>query len=80
MEGWIDASAVDGDEIPMNELEHDGHQVGSRTVEIAPGETRVLTYTVMTGTHQEGEANLRVTPGVRTSGVGRIGSPVCANS
>ncbi len=75
--GWIDASAVDGEEIPLNELEHDGHAVGSRTVEIAPGQTRTLTYTVMSGLDQPGKVNLRVTPGVRSSGVGMVGQSAC---
>ncbi len=77
--GWIDASAVDGEETPMSEAEHDGHPVGARTVTLAPGQTRRLTYTVMTGLDQPEAVDLRVTPGVHTSGVGRVGRPVCTN-
>jgi hypothetical protein len=75
--GWIEASKVDGEEIPLNVLEHLGHPVGSRTVELAPGQTRTLTYSVMTGLDQPGEVNLRVTPGVHSDGVGRVHVPAC---
>ena len=75
--GWIDDSAVDGQTIPLSELEHHGHPVGSRTVEIAPGQTRRLTYTVMSGLDQPADVNLRVTPGVRGDGVGDIEPSAC---
>ena len=76
--GWIASSAFDGDERPLHEVEHLGHPVGSRTVELAPGKTRELTYTVMTGLDQRGQVNLRVTPGIRSDGVGRVGASSCA--
>jgi hypothetical protein len=75
--GWIDSSAYDGEERPLHEVEHLGRPVGSRTVEIAPGQTRELTYTVMTGLDQTGEVDLRVTPGVRGSGAGEVGASAC---
>ncbi len=77
MEGWIDDSAIDGEERPLNVLPHLGHQVGSRTVELAPGQTRKLTYTVMGGLHQPGDVDLRVTPGVRSDGVGTVKPSAC---
>jgi hypothetical protein len=76
--GWIASSAYDGEERPLNELEHAGHAVGSRTVEIAPGQSRELTYTLMSGRDQIGGVDLRVTPGVRGSGVGEVGAPACS--
>jgi hypothetical protein len=76
--GWIESSAVDGEEIPLSELEHLGHPVGSRTIEIGPGETRKLTYTVMSGLDQPGKVNVRVTPGVRGGGVGVVRDAACA--
>ncbi len=78
--GWIEGSAVDGDELPLNDAEHLGHPVGSQTMELAPGETRKLTYTVMTGLHQTGDVKLRVTPGVRGSGVGTLQPSACSAS
>ena len=76
-EGWFDGSAVDGEDRPMNVLEHLGHRVGSRTIELAPGQTRKLTYTVMGGLHQPGDVDLRVTPGVRSDGVGTVKPSAC---
>jgi hypothetical protein len=78
--GWIDASAVDGVEHPMNIQEHLGRAVGSRTVELAPGETHELTYTVMTGLDQPGDVRLRVTPGVHGTGVGDVAPSACSIS
>lgn len=75
--GWIDGSTVDDEELALNEQTHLGRPVGSRTVEIAPGQTRRLTYTVMSGTGQTGEARLRVTPGVRSDGVGTVAPSAC---
>ena len=78
--GWIRASAVDGQETPLNELEHDGHPVGSQTVDLGPGEARRLTYTVMTGVQQPGPVELRVTPGAHGSGVGDVAPNACGGS
>ena len=78
--GWIDPSAVDADDVPLAEGQHLGHPVGSWTVELAPGETRKFTYTVMTGLHQTGDVRLRVTPGVRGSGVGTLQPSACSSS
>jgi hypothetical protein len=78
--GWIETSAIDGEERPINEVEHLGHTVGSRTVELAPGQTRTLTYTVMTGLDQPGEVNLRVTPGVHGDGVGDVSPSLCGGT
>ena len=75
--GWIEGSTVDGADQPMNLQEHLGRAVGSRTVDLAPGETRVLTYTVMTGLDQPGDVRLRVTPGVHGPGVGAVAPSAC---
>lgn len=76
--GWIKTSAIDGDERPLHEVEHLGHPVGSRSVELAPGQTRTLTYTVVSGLDQPGSAHVRVTPGVRDDGVGEVSAAACA--
>jgi hypothetical protein len=78
--GWIDGTAVDGSDVPISEVDHLGHAVGSRSIEIAPGAERVLTYTVMTGLDQPGEVDVRVTPGVRGDGLGSVGSSACTAS
>lgn len=75
--GWIAGSEVDGRDVPLNELQHDRHQVGSQTIELAPGQVRRLTYTVMTGPRQSGATDLRVTPGVFDTGVGKVAPSAC---
>jgi len=78
--GWIESAGVDGEEQPLGVVEHLGHPVGSRSVVVDPGETRVLTYTVMTGLDQPGDTRLRVTPGVRSAGTGLMGASACTPS
>lgn len=77
-EGWIDTSAVDGEEQPLEEYEHLGHDVGYRTVDIAPGEQRQLTFTVMGGTDQPGPVDLRVTPGAHDTGIEQVRPSACS--
>ena len=80
IKGWVESSTVDGNDLPLSEAEHLGHPVASTTVEVAPGQTRRLTYTVMTGLRQTGQVKLRVTPGVRGSGVGDVEQTACSDS
>ena len=75
--GWIDASTVDGQEAPLAELDHQGHPVGVRTVDLAPGQVRTLSYDVVSGTDQPASPTLRVTPGVHGTGVGQVGASLC---
>lgn len=79
-EGWIEDFTLDGEELPLSEDEHLGHPVGTQTVELAPGATHVLTYTVMTGQDQVEDVRLRVTPGVRSAGVGSLSPSACRAS
>lgn len=78
--GWIDEVTLDGELAPFAGAEHLGHPVSTHSVMLAPGEERVLRYTVMTGLEQPGEADLRVTPGARGSGVGHVGPSACRAS
>lgn len=78
--GWIESASVDGRELPFNELPHLGRPVASRTMEIAPGQQRRMTYTLMSGLEQTGAANLRVTPGVHGDGVGEVAATACNDS
>ncbi len=75
--GRIESSTVDGEDRPLAEFEHLGHVVGARTVDLDPGQTRKLEFTVETGPDQTGQVDLRVTPGVHGTGVGRVSSPTC---
>jgi hypothetical protein len=75
--GWVDAATVDGEEQPARSLEHHGHPVSSRSLVLDPGGTRVLTWTVITGLDQPDDVRLRVTPGVRSAGVGHVDPAAC---
>lgn len=75
--GWIEAFSLDGLEQGLGGLEHLGHAVAQSTVDLAPGERRELSFTVMGGLHQTGLVDLRVTPGGRTTGVGTVGASAC---
>ena len=75
--GWIESSAVDGEETPLSEAEHLGHPVGSRSVTLTPGQERTLTYRIRGALDQTGDPRLRVTPGVHGDGVGRVSISAC---
>ena len=51
--------------------------VFARTVSVKPGQTRNVTVRMVTGPGQTDPAVLSVTPGVRSTGVGTIGSSAC---
>lgn len=75
--GWIDEVTVDGRDAPFPEALHLGHAVSTHSVMLAPGQERVLRYTVMTGLDQPGEVALRVTPGARGTGRGAVDPSAC---
>lgn len=75
--GAVESLRVDGRDAPVSVVEHLGHPVGSQTVELAPGEVHRLVYVLSTGAGQSGIPELRVTPGVRSSGVGTVGASAC---
>lgn len=77
VEGRIDELTVDGEETAWFEGSHLDREVGALTLSIPRSEKRVMTYTVYTGRDQTGKADVLTTPGVRDSGVGRIGASVC---
>jgi hypothetical protein len=51
--------------------------VFARSVSLKPGQTRNLTIGLVTGEGQTDPANLQVTPGVRSTGVGTVGPSAC---
>lgn len=77
VEGWVEASTIDGAEQPVSTITHLGHEVATRTVDLAPGQTREVGFTVMGGLDQTGRPIVRVTPGVRSTGVGPVGEYDC---
>lgn len=78
--GAIESLRVDGREAPLSVVEHLRHPVGSQTVELAPGQSHELVYRLVTGPGQSGIPDLRVTPGVQSSGLGTVGPSACEES
>lgn len=78
--GWIDEVTLDEQAAPFQEKQHLGHPVSTHSILLAPGQERVLRYTVRTGLDQPGDAELRVTPGARSAGVGTVAASACSDS
>ncbi len=78
--GAVESVRVDGQDVPVSVLEHEGHPVGSQTVELAPGQAHELVYRLASGPGQPGSPVLRVTPGVHSPGSGTVGPSACGVS
>lgn len=76
--GWIDEALLDGHPVEVAMRTHSGFPVGLQTVSLSPGQTRVLTYTVFSGTGQPGETQVRVTPGAQSGVEVEVAPPACS--
>jgi hypothetical protein len=70
--------ALDGAKEDFNVRRLDGRTLVARTVLLKPGQTSVLSVDVVAGRGQTSDASLRVTPGVRTTGVGNVDPSACS--
>ncbi|MBA2464698.1 MAG: hypothetical protein H0V42_06955, partial [Nocardioidaceae bacterium] len=68
---------VDGEERGYDVRRFDGRKVFATSIGIEPGETRSLTVDMVSGPGQVGQPTLRVTPGVRSDGIGTVGASAC---
>jgi hypothetical protein len=68
---------VDGTPEKFDTQKLAGRVVFARSVSLKPGQTRNLTIGLVTGEGQTDPANLQVTPGVRSTGVGTVGPSAC---
>jgi hypothetical protein len=69
--------AVDGRAEKFDTHKMAGRVVFARSVNLEPGQTRNVTIGLVTGKGQTDTPNLRVTPGVRSTGVGTVGPSAC---
>ncbi|HSV37295.1 MAG TPA: DUF4012 domain-containing protein [Nocardioidaceae bacterium] len=76
--GRVLESTLDGGEAPVSMLQHLGREVTSITLDLAPQQTRVVTYAVRTGKDQPGPVELRTTPAGLGSGMGTVGPSACS--
>ena len=75
--GYVEETHLDDELVPLDRLDLDGRSLVSTTVDVAPGQTRVLRFAMVAGEGQGGRTELRVTPGALGSGVGAVGKPAC---
>ncbi len=76
--GYLARSTIDGSEQPFAKLTYATRQVTAQTIDLAPGQTRVLTFDMVGGRRQTDRPTLRVTPGMPGSGAGRISRSACS--
>lgn len=77
VDGYVDSVALDGVELSLDRLQHDGRSLVRFTVDVAAGQARSVRLVMVSGAGQHGRPELRVTPGVNGSGVGAVGAPAC---
>jgi hypothetical protein len=66
--GDVGGATLDGEKFEFAPYRHDTRPVAGATIELAPGQTRILTYVVSSGPDQPGAPDVRITPGVPGSG------------
>jgi hypothetical protein len=76
--GFLDGLQVDGEALDLNPREHDGRTLLTTTLDLAPGERHLLTARMTSGSDQDEEPVLRVTPGAHGSGVGAVSGTACS--
>ena len=76
--GDVESLVVDGEKAKLDLQGLDGHRVMPRTFIIKPGQHRSVTMTMLSGPGQTGDPELRVTPGIRSSGIGDVGASSCS--
>lgn len=70
--------SMDGKSEDFNVRRLGGRSLIARTVLLKPGQTSVLSVDMVAGHGQDADATLRVTPGVRTTGVGTVQPSACS--
>ncbi len=77
VEGRVEA-VRSGDGKAVMATNTDGtREVGSVAVQLAPGQTRTLTFTLRTGRDQVGDVDLQTTPAAITTGQGAVAPSAC---
>lgn len=75
--GYVDGTALGDTDLSLDRLAHDGRSLVMTTLDLAPGESQELHFTMVSGPGQDGRPELRVTPGVHGSGLGSVGPSAC---
>lgn len=77
MGGEIGKATMTQERLISARLEHEGRQVAAQTIDLAPGEERVLTFALTSGPRQPDVADVRVTPGMPGSGTATVSASAC---
>ncbi len=78
VDGYVERSAVDGEEVELNPREHDGRTLLMTTIDLTPGQQHTLTVEFVGGSGRVGDPVLRVTPGAHGPGVGKVSASACS--
>ena len=78
VDGAVRRATIGGRPADVRAHTHDGRIVLVQRVRLAPGQRQTLTWEMTGGQGQTDPTSLRVTPGARTSGVGKIGATHCS--
>ena len=78
LDGSVRRMTVDGEEQTFTPQPLDGRPVVARTVTVEPGGSSTVTVDVVAGRGQTGTPDLRVTPGVRSTGLGPVSVSACS--
>jgi hypothetical protein len=76
--GRVLSMSVDGEPVQPQVTSYGGRPVVIRTVALPPGDSREIVLELRTGRGQSGDADVRTTPGVRSSGIGEVSASACA--
>jgi hypothetical protein len=77
VEGRFDQATLDGAEAPTALFRYRGREVVAISVDLFPGEQRVVSYELISGPRQAGRPRLLTTPAATVAGHGRIGQTAC---
>ena len=69
---------MDGEKLVSASLQHETRPVALQTIDLKPGQTHKLSFTVVSGSDQPEQVNLRVTPGVPGSGTTEVSPSACS--
>jgi hypothetical protein len=76
--GSVQQLTVDGEKQEFAPQRLESRPVFARTVAIKPGRSSTVTVDVLAGRGQTGTPDLRVTPGVRSTGIGTVSDSACS--
>ncbi len=76
--GRVDGAAVDGKEQELSRRTHLGRDLVAQSIDLRPGQKSTLSYRMVTGKGQTHQAELQVTPGARSDGIGTVTPSACS--